>query len=275
MAIVLSSGLVLSEIEELAADNPLIGWHDLVETTNIDATSEDPEFPVVNLANPATHLPWVGGAANTGDYYVTVTTNFADEIDYAGVAKHNFGSAGIAVSLEGCADMGASPQVWFELIAEFIPADDSPILFVYENQVLNGVRLRMQQGSAPPEAAVLYVGTLLRMERSIKIDVPHTPFPLGIVSKEVNGKSESGNFLGRIEINRFNESEAEFSHITPAWFREEFQPFLVERPPFFFAWNPTEYPTEVGFAWLVSNPIPEVDTVTRRVAVKLKMQGVV
>jgi hypothetical protein len=275
MPLVLSTNIVLSEAELLDANNPIIGWRNIVVSTNVDATSEDADFPVANVANPATHLKWKGSFSTAGDDYVTVTTNTADDIDYMAVAKHNFGSEAIVVSVEGCHDLAASPQVWFELIEERMLADDSPVLFRFEPQPLAGIRLRMQPGDDFPEAAVVFVGELLILERSIKIDVPHVPFPLGIVSKEVNGKSESGNFLGRIETNRFNESEAEFSHFDPTWYRANFQPFLVERGSFFFAWNPTEYPNDVGYAWLMNSPLPEVDTVTRRVAVTLKMQGVV
>lgn len=272
--IVISNNLVLSAAEEISADNPVILWDSLVTATNVESTSEDEDFPIANVANPATHLKWVGGV-NTGDEYITITTGTVEPIDGAGIAKHNLGSSNATISWEACEDLSLSPQVWTEVISERVLADDAPALFRWEPGIYQAVRLRIQQGDEVPEIAVVYLGPLLLLERSIKVDVPHIPFPMGIVSKEVNGKSESGNFLGRIEINRFNQSEAEFAHITPVWYRENFQPFVAARVSFFFAWNPTEYPTEVGYAWLMDNPMPEVDTVTRRVAIGLKMQGVV
>jgi hypothetical protein len=276
MSIVISTNLVLSEVEALSADNPVIGWHDLVETTNIDSTTEDADFPVTNLANPATHLRWKGGV-NTGDEYVTITTNFLEEIDYLAVARHNFGSANIVVSVEACTDLGASPPIWTEIVQETMLADDAPVLFRFEPAVYQGVRLRMQPGDELPEAAVMYVGTLLILERSIKIDVGHVPITMARMSKIINGMSESGNFLGRIVINEFNESAADFSWFTPDWYRANFHPFVAasNETPFFFAWNPTEYPTDVGYVWMVNDPRAEVDPVTRRVGVQLKYRGIV
>jgi hypothetical protein len=272
--IVIARALVLAEGDESSADNGVILWENLVTASNIEATSEDSLHPASNLANPATHLFWRGGV-NTGDEYLTVTFASPQEIDGIGFARHNLGSANIPFVVEGCADLSESPQVWEELIEERILAHDAPFLGRFELQTLAAIRVRMQEGDEVPEMGVLYVGPMLVLERSIKIDAPHTPFPMGIVSKEVNGKSESGNFLGRIEINRFNESAAGFDWFTPDWYRTNFQPFIVARPPFFYAWNPTEYPNEVGYAWLTTNPMPEVDPVTRRVAIELKMQGIV
>lgn len=271
--IILSRALVLSDQAESAL-NPVIGWRNVVVVGGVSSTTTDVDFPASNLANPATHLKWKGGV-NAGDEYLTVVTNSIEDIDYLAVARHNFGSANITVSVEGCEDLSDSPQVWTELVEEHLLADDTPILFRFEPGAYAGIRLCMQQGDDLPEAAVMYVGKLLVLERSIKINDPHVPFPMGIVSKEINGKSESGNYLGRIEINRYNQSSAEFEWFDPIWYRENFQPFVAARPSFFFAWNPTEYPTEVGYAWLTDNPLPEVDPVTRRVAIDLKMQGIV
>jgi len=273
--LVIATNLVLSATEALNVNNPVIGWRNIVTAGNIASTTAAAGFPVTNLANPATHLKWTAGV-NTGDEYVTVTTSTLDEIDYLAVAKHNFGSGQLVVSVEGDV-AGNSPDLGFEeLVQETMLADDTPVLFRFTPRSLTQVRLRIQAGLLVPEAAVLYVGKLLVMERSIKIDVDHTPITMGRVAKVVNGKSTSGNFLGRIMLGETRESTADFNHITPAWYRSEFDPFVIasQEAPFFWAWNPTEYPREVGYCWTVDDPMPEIDPVTRRAAVRLKLQGV-
>lgn len=269
--IVNSDTLVLSFDE---ANNPLIGWHDVVTLTSIEATTEADGFPASNLANPATHLIWKASGSNL-DEYLTVTTNYTDEIDYLAVARHNFGTAGIITSVEGCTDLANSPQVWFELVGQFELGDNSAVLYRWDPQMLQGVRLRMQPGDDPAQAAVLYIGKLLVLERSIKIDVGHTPFNLGQVSKIVSGKSQNGNFLGRTVLSTKGMSTADFSWFNPDWYRENFEPFVeaAQTDAFFFAWNPEEYPLEIDYAWLREDPKAEVDPVTRRIAVKLEMEG--
>ncbi len=96
--IVISSSLVMSE-SDLTPDHPIIGYRNIVTIDNIVADGEDPDYPVTNLANPATHLRWKSDAADL--QYLTITTGSADPIDYVGIAKHNFGTAEIAVSIEG------------------------------------------------------------------------------------------------------------------------------------------------------------------------------
>lgn len=274
--IVIARALVLAEGDDSSANNGVILWDNLVTASNIEATTEDVSHPASNLANPATHLYWEGGV-NTGDEYLTVTFGASQDVSGLGIASHNFGSANIVVSVEGCADLSESPQVWTELVEERMRADDAPLLFLWESQTLAAVRVRLQPGDEVPRAAVLSTGPMLLLERSVRIDVDHTPITMGRATKVINGRSESGNFLGRILINEFRQSGADFDHFTPDWYRANFDPFIVasKQLPFFYAWTPTEYPLEVGYVWMMEDPRPEVDTVTRRIGISLKYQGIV
>jgi hypothetical protein len=273
--LVIARNIVLSVDDTINLRNPLIGWRNVVTLSNITSTTFSTGFPASNLANPATHLKWVGGV-NTGNEYLTVTTNTLENIDYLALAKHNFGSGQNVVSVEGDVS-GDSPDVGFvELVQETILVDNTPVLFRFTPQPLTQIRLRIQPGLLVPEAAVIYVGKLLVMERSIKVDIEHTPISMGRTSKVVNGKSTSGNFLGRVMLGEFRDSGVDFSHITPAWYRAEFDPFVVasQEIPFFWVWNPAEYVREVGYCWTINDPKPEIDPVTRRASVQLKLQGV-
>ena len=139
---------------------PLIGYHNVVTVGGIASTTEAAGFPVSNLSNHATHLLWVGGV-NTGDEYITVTTGFTDPIDYVGVARHNWGTLGVPVSIE-TTDSPATT-----LIGPTVLADDSPVIFRFTPQVLSTIRIKIEvtDTSDPPEAAVVFVGKLLVLER--------------------------------------------------------------------------------------------------------------
>ena len=124
--------------------------------------------------------------------------------------------------------------------------------------------------------AVVYVGKLLIMERGIDINPTHVPLPYGRKFKIATGMSETGNFLGRIVTQEHRQTMAEFKWITPAWYRETMDPFLEACPttPFFWAWNPDEYPEESGYGWMINEPMPETDPITRRVHVTLEFKGI-
>lgn len=270
MSLVISSALVVADVADaLSLNHPVIGWRNVVRSTTIVATNEDTNYPASNLANPATHLEW--RANNDGLQYLTITTNEVDPIDYLAVAGHNFCTEEIPTSVEGF--IGG---VWTEIVEEVMLPDDGPVIYRFAAQSLNQVRLKLVVASDLhlPRAAVLYVGKLLVIER--KIYVGHTPLPDGIKSSVVNGRSESGKFLGRIELGEWRESTIPLSLVTPEWFRTYMRPFLREgkNMPFFFAWRPEDYPFESGYAVLLDDPIPVPVGPNNLIAFDMKVSGV-
>jgi len=251
---------------------PLIGYSNIVTTANISSTTAQDEFPITNVANSATHLKWQGGI-NTGDEYITIATG-GNSVNYIGIAKHNFSTVSTFLSVE-VSDTN-SPGTWTAVIAPQAVTDDDPIIFRFA-PATTLVRLRIQQlQDTLPEISVIYAGTLLVLERGIKIEVDHVPINYGRKTSVVSGMSETGNFLGRIVLGEYRESKAEFAWFTPDFYRDSIDPFLIsaQSNPFFWAWAPEEYPLEVGYSWLTADAQPFVDIPTRRVALTLAMRGI-
>ncbi|MBR1230201.1 hypothetical protein JQ600_35490 [Bradyrhizobium sp. AUGA SZCCT0176] len=273
--IVISSAIVLQAASPtglpggLTLDHPVIGWHNVVTAETIVADTEEAGFPASNLANPATHLEW--RAEDDSEQYLTITTNEVDEIDYVGVARHNWGSSAIVVSIEGFID-----GVWTEIVEEVMLPDDGPALFRFDPQSLAEIRIKLQTGDDIPRAAVVYVGKLLIVER--KVYVGHVPLPHGRKSNVINGMSETGNSLGGIEIGAWRETTIPLSLITPAWHREYMNPFLAavgKRLPWFFGWRPETYPREIGFCKLVDDVAPVPTGPSNLIAFDMPVIGVV
>lgn len=265
--IVISSAVVLARVAPTDGDLPVVGWRNVVTPSTITATSQQDNFPASNLANPATHLEWRAPAA--GEQYLTIVTNEVDPIDYVGVARHNFGSGEIAVSVAGLI-----ADEWVEIVEEVMLPDDSPAIFRFAPASFAQIRLRLQAGALAARAAVVYAGRLMQLER--KVYVGHTPLPHGRKTSVVNNRSESGGFLGRIVLGEWRETTVPLSLITPGWFRAEMVPFLkgaAERP-FFFAWRPQSYPLEVGYGWLTDDPRPAPAAPSNLVALELSISGV-
>jgi hypothetical protein len=244
VSLVISNNLVLSATFALNANKPLVGWRNIVTVTNILADTGDVAHPVLNLANSSTALYWRG--ANTTVQYITIAISQVDPIDYVAVAGHNFGSGAIVVSVEGRSSM-LDPFV--ELGQEMILANDGPVLFRFVPQSLAEIRLKLQPGSVIPQAAVVYVGRLLILQR--RIYVGHRVLPFNRRANVVTGYSEEGQFLGRIVLSEMTESALDLKNITPAFYRTEMEPWLKSalQNPFFFAWRPGDYPMETGYCW--------------------------
>jgi hypothetical protein len=262
--IVLSPALVVSLGGILGTHLPIIGWQNLVTVSNIVADHEDADFPAARLANPNTNELWKSDS--TDDQDIIVTLSGSDAVNYVGIARHNFGSAGITVSIE--VDDGGG----YVEVAEFIPGDDSPLLFWFETVTPLSVKIHMAVGSVAPQAAVVFVGELLRMEWGVQAG--HTPINYGRERDIITGRSEAGDYLGRIESGGKLRTRAEIRNLSPSFYREEVDPFLAYGGPFFFAWAPTAYPRESGYVWCVNDPVPNPSHLAGYIDLSLDLEGI-
>ena len=275
--VVISSSLVIAPgVDGLTANNPIIGY---LTEGEFSATSEADDFPVTNLQNPSTYLKWMAeDASPQGDQYLTIIFESANDVDYIGIAAHNFGSGRMPVSVEYLDDT-VSPTSWTELIAPVLMANDGPILFRFTPAPFAALRVRIQpsMNAIPdtPFAAVMYVGKLLILQR--RIYVGHTPAPYGRELGIANHRSIAGNFLGRIVLRQTVKTSVDMDNLTPLWYRENFEPFLraAQEIPFFFGWRPGDYPAEIGYVWLTDDPQPVNQAPNGLMQISFSMEGVV
>lgn len=266
-------GFVLAEGDGYNSNSPVVGYEQRTTSSNLSTTSADADYPVTNLANSATNLRWQSEV--TDEVYVTATIDTTELIDYVGIAKHNFYTAQIAVSVEGLTTDAGSPQDWVELNAPVIPSDDGPLLFRFTAQSFYAIRVRMQEGTAAARIGALRVGKLLLLQR--RIYVGHTPITLGVSSDILSGRSENGHYLGRLVTGQKNVTSVSMVNLTPDWVRDNLVPFIRSAvdEPFFFAWRPGDYPSEIGYAWLSNDPQPNNMRSNGMMQFSMEMTGIV
>lgn len=268
--LIISRDLITSPFTEDGGTNPnspVIGYHNLLNRVNATADSSMANFPVSNLANPSTILRWE--SLTTDPQYITLSFDYNEPLDYVAIARHNFGSGNIAASIE------ISDGVdWLTVVEDTIPANDNPIIFRFEPRTMLAIRMRMIPNDVPPRIAVMYVGKLLVIQR--RIYVGHTPLQMGRSATVVNGRSESGDFLGRIVLTESLSNGVELKNLTPDWYRTFMDPFIEasKEVPFFFAWRPFDYRHEVGFAWMTNEPIPVNQRGNGMMQVTLQLGGI-
>jgi hypothetical protein len=264
----ISSSVVLAQAgETINANNPRIGYHSVVTSTNVTASQEADGFPVANLANKATYLYWRG--QNTSEQTITVALESAQEVNYFAIAKHNLGSTGATIAFETSED-GDS----WDTVETIEPSSDYALICEFDTVTSQFFRLTITPGDEAPGIAVLNIGRLLHLQR--RIYVGHTPFPLGGKPTVSNGMSENGQFLGRILRRESFGSSVSMQNITPSWYRTWMVPFVeaTKTKPFFWAWRPGSYPQEVGYAWL-TNPVDVSNArANGMMEMSFKMQGV-
>lgn len=270
MSIIFSPNLIaLSPPAAPDLDAPIFGYENFITAAGITADTEAALYPATNLANVSTASFW--RANDTTAQTLEFTINPAQQIDYVAIARHNFSTAGISVEIDL---QEGSGDPWVEAIAANIPGDNSALIYRFPEQAAFGVRINLGSGSAAAEAAVVYVGKLLVSQR--RIYVGHRPITLNRRIEVVNGQSESGNYLGRIVTGSNLTTSVSLSHLTPAWYRSDFDPFVLaaQTVPFFFGWKPLSYPEECAFSWLTNNPEPSNMLPNGMMQVDLEMAGV-
>lgn len=276
MSVVTSSNFVLTAGDEagLSEDHPIIGWDNIITPTNIQYQGNSATgHPSSDLANPATHLYWQAAAASAGYTFHVITTNTADPIDYVAIAGHNMGAIAASIYV-GYLDNN-SPQNLVALTTEQIPADDGPMLFRFPAQSISQLVVIMGPSAYPIRMAVMYAGKLLVLPR--KLYQGMGPINYARIAKVTNGRSEAGQFLGRIVLQEFVKNTVPLSLIDPTYFRDHIADFLVfsKESPFFFAWRPEMYPDEIGYCHMTNDPMPTNQAPHGLIQMTMEMTGVI
>lgn len=291
--IVPAAGLSLTAAYEtsFSLDHPIVGWKNLA--TSWTATKEDSNYPATNLLNPATHLKWKTGAADSPPatyIYLTAQLELAPNlsspadavatVDYVAIAKHNLGTIACPISI-GFFDT-SSPPVWTSLIPDTTLLDDGPALFRFTTRTLTQISIRLSAftTSSPPvstlpEIAVAYAGKLLVMPRKVYQGL--VPINYGRVAKVTNGRSEAGHFLGRIVLQEFIKDTIPLTLIDPAYYLAYIDPFMEssKADPFFFAWRPQTYTAGLGYCHMTNDPMPTNEAPHGLIAMQWEMTSII
>lgn len=241
--IVISSQIDLTAAEQAGGvtnNNPRIGWHSVVSEGNLTASASDTQWRVENLLNQATHSFWQG--TSLGTHRIIVQTA-GDRVNYMGVAAHNLRGSTVTPQ------WSTNGSVWQDLDSPVVLPDNVPYMHEFPDVSVAYVALRIQPFYEVPALAVFNVGRILRMPR--RLYVGHSVLTYNRDTEVSTGRSESGQFLGRVKRSQQLTSSLSFPNLTPEFFRDSVDPFIqdAETRAFFWAWRPGSYPLETALAW--------------------------
>lgn len=238
MAVVITEGLVLNAAVPLT--HARIGYDSIgfLSGATVTASSETDGFPDDAPLNPLTYDRWKP-ASVPATWEIDAGTGVS--CDFCGIAAHTMGTNGNTVTLQYYD--GAN---WQD-IDDAMPADDNPMMFLFEAQTAQRWRLSITGGSAP-YIGVVYIGTALAMQRAIYGG--HAPGPLSRQTTILPNGTERGEWVGRTVLRRGVSASFEWKNLAAGWYRDNFDPFVAAAidNPFFIAWRPETFPAEVMYA---------------------------
>ena len=158
------------------------------------------------------------------------------------------------------------------LVYPVVPADDAPLLLLFQARAGQYLRLSVT-GATVPKIASIYAGQVLVMENAIC-----DPFvPINMAGETVRSTflSRGGQFLGQSVRRNGVASSVMFRYLTTAWVRQSFLPFAKNvGVPYFLAWNPLLFPADVGYVWHEQNIKPSFDGIRDLMDVGWEIKGI-
>ncbi len=219
----------------------------------VAGSTEDSGFPASN----ATSWLITGGgwrATVSATTYLTVTLAAAENLNSYALYKHNLGDLGATVKLQHSSDGSA----WTDLSgSEQVVADNKAIFFIG-----TGVTALYWRISIAGVDGTIIIGNAF-VGSSLQVFSPpepgFTPPELAMDNKYVTSRADGGDFLGRSLIRKGSKMSFNNSVVHKDWIRANWLPLMqaIEKTPFYYAWDSTNYADEVAFCYVenkISNP---------------------
>jgi hypothetical protein len=273
--IVVSNGFAMSVALQSDARLPILGWQSFADFHTISADSEKTIYPATNMANASTSNRWESDSLD--EQFITVDFGVEREVDYLGIARHNWASGGVTVSIEGL-PFGGDPEEggdWQEIFEPVILPDDGPRLFRFQPSFFVSMRIRLVPDAVKPTAAVLKLGKLTMIRPGIPPG--HKPIKYARSVSKIGGRAQGGDYLGSIVSGASLASSIDLQMLDPTWYRAVLEPFRLaceDENPFFWAWAPQHYPDEVGYCWVTNDPIPSISHQIGLIDISFAIEGI-
>lgn len=271
MPAIISSDFVLAPTSNplVKANSPRILYENLVRDATATADEEATDHPVTLLQHwlTAPGERWQGITTNA--QFVTFDFGTAKTFDAVGVAAHNMEGATLSV------EVSTDGMAWTTASEVIMLANNESILFLFAEEIRRYMRLNIVPASVAPAIGVVYAGSVMSVQHTLYAG--HRPITIARNANRIGQIADTGHFLGVVVNSEWYSFEAELTHLKASWVRSEFKMFAQEAltRPFFWAWRPSQYPREVGFAHLTSPALPQNTGPGDLMSVSLSMRGFV
>lgn len=268
--IIYPSGFILSAAEAgRPITLPQIGWHTYtfdLDASDVVVSTESAAGPRDAPLRPDTASFWEPTALPAT---LKIDLGSLLTIDYVGLVGV-IGSAGCAAKIETSTD-----NANFDLFSEEISAGaDDPLMFLDDAVSCRWVRLTLTGSSVMPKVAVIYVGEVLGLPYGCAGGF--SPINLSRQTELVATLSRGGQFLGQGFRRHGVAGNVTIRGLEEDFYIDEFDLFVqhARSRPYFFAWNPAEFPRQIVYGWTKQDIAPAYMDVNRFFEVSWPIVGV-
>jgi hypothetical protein len=264
----------------LPNDNPIVGWHSILRTQDISASSSLSSRPIINVWSPDTAMVWESNGDNPS---ITLANPNGVSLNYLSIIRHNLGSKDIEYRISVSADN----ITYTTGVAQKAVADDSVILDFFSSTTAPYIRINFYQATSGagnrPIIGHIKLGQLLQFQRGIYVG--HKPAGLVLEAETIHQKSESGQYLGPITLRTWRKTSISQANNTPAFVHTYIKPFLAHanntavdngtpQGAFVFAYKPVSYPSDVLYCWSKGTIRPTNDQPNGMMGFSFDVEGI-
>lgn len=266
MSIFLSSDLVISlSTDQYALDYPRALFVDDFAGGIITASTVATGFYAENVTDQYTFDYW----RPTGvPAWIASVLPVARDINCACIAAHDIASAGASFIFQAWDGV-----TWVNCHDVITPVNDDTIMVFFTSVFCQQFRLYVFGGV--PTIGVISAGTAFVFPS--KMYGGHPPITVSRNTEIMHNISEGGFDLGRSIMRNGASTSVDIKHLTETWIRSQFEPLFasIRLNPFFFAWRPSSYPTEVAYCWVDSDLSPVATGPGNLVSIKFDIDGII
>lgn len=261
MAIYISSSLVASQTIEYPLTHARIGYESIATIDNVTGTAGLSGYPLSNVTNAATYEQY---RPNASTATIDIDAGSAVTCDYVGIQQRNVTLVKIYYSTD---------DVSYTLVQEYnAGSNNGADMALFEETTARYWRVVLSGSNIVISA--FKVGKALAMQRAIYGG--HTPITLNQTVATRPNMSETGQYLGSSVKRKGFSSSYNWSNLKAEWYRDNFDPFVNSYPqanPFFMAWRPLTFPSEVAYCLATGNISPSNMGVKDFMSVSMNVEG--
>jgi len=262
MSILISQNLIVA-INASNTIYPLtharIGYKNLITKDNISGPVGEDSFPITGMALGITTELYKPSTSNA---VVNVDLTTAQDVNYFGLVGNNMGTVKLEYSFDD-----------ISYTSVFEKDDGSSVISMGLFEKTTARYWRFTFTGSGQEIITVYLGVTLDMMRPIYGG--HSPLSLSRKTAMQPRLSETAQFMGiTIQRQGFGTSY-NWNNLEAVWLRDEFKPFMLaaRKQPYFIAWRPETFPTEVGYGWTMTDIKPENSGGRDLMSVTVPIQG--
>lgn len=215
--------------------DPLAGWDSMpLGHARIGYLNLLTGAATVDAAKALTPNTWERWRPPSGALSVKFQMAVGASVDYFAIAAHDL--TGETLVIKYATSIGGSLASWLSIR----PVSNSPIMVLMPTITMAEIEISGTLTTAR-EIGVVHVGKALQMQRPIYGG--HSPIDLNAKVDYQSVMSDSGQFLGRNIVRKGSDTNFNWKHLDPDWYRQRFQPFVesAKTKPFFIKWRPDLY----------------------------------